>query len=155
MKRFCGRDFSGREMRRLCELIGEDPTRSRAQLSRLACQLLGWFKPDGGLKEMSCRVAMLRMHRQGLLQLPPPRNPKGGSGPIKHTFCSAPQPLLSRPVHELSGLHLSPSRSRAEDWLIGKQTSVWSISTHRRILFQIGQMKNSCVTAGRAAPTVE
>ena len=51
MKRFCGRDFSGREMRRLCELIGEDPTRSRAQLSRLACQLLGWFKPDGGLKE--------------------------------------------------------------------------------------------------------
>ena len=71
MKRFCGRDFSGREMRRLCELIGEDPTRSRAQLSRLACQLLGWFKPDGGLKEMSCRVAMLRMHRQGLLQLPP------------------------------------------------------------------------------------
>ena len=46
MKRFCGRDFSGREMRRLCELIGEDPTRSRAQLSRLACQLLGWFKPD-------------------------------------------------------------------------------------------------------------
>ena len=80
MKRFCGRDFSGREMRRLCELIGEDPTRSRAQLSRLACQLLGWFKPDGGLKEMSCRVAMLRMHRQGLLQLPPPRNPKGGSG---------------------------------------------------------------------------
>ena len=46
MKRFCGRDFSGQEMRRLGELIGEDPTRSRAQLSRLACQLLGWFKPD-------------------------------------------------------------------------------------------------------------
>ena len=117
MKRFCGRDFSGREMRRLCELIGEDPTRSRAQLSRLACQLLGWFKPDGGLKEMSCRVAMLRMHRQGLLQLPPPRNPKGGSGPIKHTFCSAPQPLLSRPVHELSGLHLEPVLSRPDSTL--------------------------------------
>ncbi len=117
MKRFCGRDFSGREMRRLCELIGEDPTRSRAQLSRLACQRLGWFKPDGGLKEMSCRVAMLRMHRQGLLQLPPPRNPKGGSGPIKHTFCSAPQPLLSRPVHELSGLHLEPVLSRPDSTL--------------------------------------
>ena len=101
----------------MCELIGEDPTRSRAQLSRLACQLLGWFKPDGGLKEMSCRVAMLRMHRQGLLQLPPPRNPKGGSGPIKHTFCSAPQPLLSRPVHELSGLHLEPVLSRPDSTL--------------------------------------
>ena len=41
MKRFCGRDFSGQEMRRLCELIGEDPTRSRAQLSCLALPALG------------------------------------------------------------------------------------------------------------------
>ena len=62
-------------------------------------------------------MAMLRMHRQGLLQLPPPRNPKGGSGPIKHTFCSAPQPLLSRPVHELSGLHLEPVLSRPDSTL--------------------------------------
>ena len=90
MKRFCGRDFSGQEMRRLGELIGEDPTRSRAQLSRLACQLLGWFKPDGGLKEMSCRVAMLRLHREGLLQLPPPRNRTGGSSRIEHTFLERP-----------------------------------------------------------------
>ena len=30
MKRFCGRDFSGREMRRLCELIGEDRPAARA-----------------------------------------------------------------------------------------------------------------------------
>jgi len=117
MKRFCGRDFSGQEMRRLGELIGEDPTRSRAQLSRLACQLLGWFKPDGGLKEMSCRVAMLRMHREGLLQLPPPRNRKGGSGRIEHTFCSAPQAPLSRPVHELPDLHLEPVLSRPDSAL--------------------------------------
>ena len=117
MKRFCGRDFSGQEIGRLRDLIGEDPTRSRAQLSRLACQLLGWFKPDGGLKEMSCRVAMLRMHRQGLLQLPPPRNRKGGSGRIEHTFWSAPQPLLSRPVHELPGVHLEPVLSRPDSAL--------------------------------------
>ena len=117
MKRFCGRDFSGQEMRRLGDLISEDPTRSRAQLSRLACQLLGWFKPDGGLKEMSCRVAMLRMHREGLLQLPPPRNRKGGSSRIEHTFWSAPQAPLSRPVHELPGVHLEPVLSRPDSAL--------------------------------------
>ena len=75
MKRYCGRDFSGEEMGQLRALIAEDAGRTRAQLSRLACRLLEWRKADGGLKEMSCRVAMLRMHREGLLQLPPPPQP--------------------------------------------------------------------------------
>ena len=117
MKRYCGRNFTGQEIGQLCDLIADNPTRTRAQLSRLACRLLEWRKTDGGLKQMSCRVAMLRMHREGLLQLPPPRNRKGGSGRIEHTFCSAPQPLLSRPVHELAGLHLEPVLSRPDSTL--------------------------------------
>ena len=108
MKRYCGRRFTGEEIGQLCALIADNPGRTRAQLSRLACRLLQWRKADGGLKEMSCRVAMLRMHREGLLQLPPPRNRKGGSSRIEHTFWSAPQPPLSRPVHELPGVHLEP-----------------------------------------------
>ena len=91
--------------------------RTRAQLSRLACRLLQWRKADGGLKEMSGRVAMLRLHREGRLQLPPPRNRKGGSSRIEHTFWSAPQPLLSRPVHELPGVHLEPVLSRPDSAL--------------------------------------
>ena len=112
MKRYCGRRFSGEEIGQLCALIADHPGRTRAQLSRLACRLLQWRKAGGGLKEMSCRVAMLRLHREGLLQLPPPRNRKGGSSRIEHTFWSAPQPLLSRPVHELPGVHLEPVLSR-------------------------------------------
>ena len=112
MKRYCGRRFSGEEVGQLCALIADHPGRTRAQLSRLACRLLQWRKAGGGLKEMSCRVAMLRLHREGLLQLPPPRNRKGGSSRIEHTFWSAPQPLLSRPVHELPGVHLEPVLSR-------------------------------------------
>ena len=81
MKRFCGRDFSGQEMRRLCELIGEDPTRSRAQLSRLACQLLGWFKPDGGLKEMSCRGGHAAHASAGVAAAAAPSQPEGRLGP--------------------------------------------------------------------------
>ena len=53
---------------------------------------------------MSCRVAMLRLNREGLLKLPPTRNRKGGSSRIEYTFWSAPQPPLSRPVHEPPGL---------------------------------------------------
>ena len=65
MKRSCGRRFTGEEIGQLCALIADNPGRTRAQLSRLACRLLQWRKADGGLKEMSCRVAMLRMHREG------------------------------------------------------------------------------------------
>ena len=93
MKRYCGRYFSDEEIGQLCALIAEHPSGTRAQLSRWASRLLQWRKADGGLKEMSCRVAMLRMHREGLLQLPPPRNRKGGSSRIEHTFWSAPQPF--------------------------------------------------------------
>ena len=117
MKRYCGRRFTGEEIGQLCALIADNPGRTRAQLSRLACRLLQWRKADGGLKEMSCRVAMLRMHREGLLQLPPPRNRKGGSSRIEHTFWSAPQPPLSRPVHELPGVHLEPVLSRPDSTL--------------------------------------
>jgi hypothetical protein len=70
--RYCGRDFSETELTLIRTLIAEDPRRTRADLSRLACQAMYWLKPDGGLKDMSCRVAMLRMQGDGLIQLPPP-----------------------------------------------------------------------------------
>ena len=113
MKRFCGRDFSGQEMRRLCELIGEDPTRSRAQLSRLACQLLGWFKPDGGLKEMSCRVAMLRMHRQGCCSCRPlatRREARAHQAHFLQRTATAAVPTRARAVRPASGAGPEPPR---------------------------------------------
>ncbi len=71
--RYCGRDFSQAELTQIRQLIADDPGRSRAELSRLTCQALHWYKVDGGLKDMSARVAMLRMQDDGLMTLPPPR----------------------------------------------------------------------------------
>ena len=79
-------------------LIAEDPKRTRADLSRLACQAMHWLKPDGGLKDMSCRVAMLRMQGDGLIQLPPPR-------------CPRPQTNIRIGVETDSALTTSPARS--------------------------------------------
>jgi hypothetical protein len=59
--RYCGRDFSADEIAQIRRLITEDPSRSRAERSRLTCRVLAWYKVDGGLKDMSARVAMLRM----------------------------------------------------------------------------------------------
>jgi hypothetical protein len=71
--RYCGRDFNEDEITRIRRLIDEEPGRTRAELSRLTCRMLAWYKADGGLKEMSARVAMLRMQEDGLIDLPPPR----------------------------------------------------------------------------------
>ena len=52
-------------------IIKEKPEFNRMRLSKEVCRMLHWLKPDGNLKDMSCRVAMLRMHRDGLIELPP------------------------------------------------------------------------------------
>ena len=71
-RRYCGRDFSESELDAIRALIGKGGLTRRA-LSREVCLRLDWRKPDGGLKDMSARVAMLRMHRDGLIVLPPPK----------------------------------------------------------------------------------
>jgi hypothetical protein len=40
-------------------------------------------RADGRLKDMSCRVAMLRMQEDGLIRLPPPRNGNGNGRPYR------------------------------------------------------------------------
>jgi hypothetical protein len=67
----------------------------------MVCEELGWLRPDGRSKDMSCRVAMLRMHRDGLITLPPPRNRNGnGRSRPRLSFASAPrQPVSLRETH--------------------------------------------------------
>jgi hypothetical protein len=50
--------------------IDSDPTMSRQKLSRLVCQWLDWRSPNGSYKEVSCRIALLKLHRQGQIKLP-------------------------------------------------------------------------------------
>ena len=71
--RYCGRDFSQAELTWLKELIADKPELTRKDLSVHFCRDVGWLKPDGGLKDMSCRVAMVKMEKDGHLVLPPPR----------------------------------------------------------------------------------
>ena len=80
--RYYGRDFTVEEMALLRALIAAEPPPTRAALSREFCRRIGWLKPDAGLKDMMARVAMLAMHRDGMIALPPPRGPKHRPKPI-------------------------------------------------------------------------
>lgn len=50
--------------------MAADPGLSRGELSRRVCEKLSWRNRTGQLKQMSCRVALLKLHRQGYLRLP-------------------------------------------------------------------------------------
>ena len=71
--RYCGRPFEPSEIALIREWL-EVPGISRFRLSREVCERLNWRRENGQLKDMSCRVALLRMQADGLITLPPPRN---------------------------------------------------------------------------------
>ncbi len=106
-RRYCGKAFCAEHIERIRALIRTHPQANRQRLSYLVCEALDWRKPDGGLKDMSCRVALLRMHQEGLIELPPPShkvNPCRSFG--RRTAQAEPEPLLEAPVHELGALRL-------------------------------------------------
>jgi hypothetical protein len=73
---YCGRSFTAAELELIRALLADQPQRSRYRLSLQVCERLNWRRPDGRLKDMSCRVALARMQADGLITLPPPQNPK-------------------------------------------------------------------------------
>ena len=123
MMRYCGRDFADQELEQIRGLIKQDPTRSRAELSRLTCKVLTWYKADGGLKEMSCRVAMLRMAGDGLITLPPPRC-KPPRQTIQFTTQTDPSPSINQPIHALPAPQLCPVLHR-------DHSRLWNEYIHR------------------------
>lgn len=115
-RNYSGRSFSSEEIQQLRELIAASPDASRAAISREVCRLLDWRQVDGQLKQMSCRVALLRMQEDGLLTLPPPRNGNGnGRQVISRTAAAQSQPWQEFSLSELGPLRLeivSPGESR-------------------------------------------
>lgn len=81
--RYRGRTFTGAEIELLEELIRSHPSSHRCELSKLACEALGWRQENGRPRDMLCRGAMLALHRAGLITLPPPRR-RSVNNAIRH-----------------------------------------------------------------------
>jgi hypothetical protein len=109
MSIYCGREFSTQDIQTIRELIEQRPRMRRAELSRRLCEQFAWTRPNGQLKDMTCRVALLRMQDDGLIILPAsqmsrPRN----RAHFPPTPATDAQAALVRPVHELPALSLRP-----------------------------------------------
>jgi len=115
---YCGREFSPEDIQTIKLLIEHNPSLKRRPLSRKVCQRLGWLKPNGELKDMTCRVAMLRMHADGLITLPPAQSRGVRVKPhFPPTTATDPQTPLMQPVHELGALRLCPITDTASSRL--------------------------------------
>jgi hypothetical protein len=90
---YCGREFTDEEITLIKRLIVDNPGITRQKLSTTFCEKVGWRKADGTLKDMSCRVAFLRMHRDSHIPLPAPRNSSNNDKKVpKRTLLAEPQP---------------------------------------------------------------
>ena len=54
-------------------LIVENPSCSRRELSKKLCEAWNWMQANGALRDMVCRSMMLKLHREGHIELPPVR----------------------------------------------------------------------------------
>ncbi len=67
-----GQHFTDDILARIRLRVRDEPTLTRSGLSRDVCEWMGWRDAAGRFKEMSCRVALLKLSRGGLIELPEP-----------------------------------------------------------------------------------
>jgi len=65
-----GRNFSEEILARIRSRVKGDPVLTRTALSREVCTWLEWQGADRQPKDMSCRVALLKLARRGVIELP-------------------------------------------------------------------------------------
>lgn len=66
-----GQEFSDTMIVRIDRAIKSKKGMTRSKLSRLVCEWLNWRSPNGKLKELSCRKALIKLEDAGLIKLPP------------------------------------------------------------------------------------
>jgi uncharacterized protein DUF4338/transposase Tn5 family protein/transposase-like protein len=66
----CGQEFSAQLLQRIQQTVDDEPELSRRALSRRVCAWLDWRTAGGEPKDLSCRVALLKLQRRGSLNLP-------------------------------------------------------------------------------------
>jgi len=115
---YCAREFSEGDIQIIRDLMAQDPKLQRSALSRKLCQLWGWTKPNGDLKDMTCRVALLRMQADGLITLPPSRiGVVRKRAQFPSTSASDANAPIKQPVHELQRITLQVVSGKATSLL--------------------------------------
>jgi hypothetical protein len=109
----CGREFSAATMAGIRGMLRRNPSLSRRALSRRVCEWLGWRGVNGKFKEVSCRKALLKLHRDGHIVLPAAERhcfPRARSEPPIYQASTGPE--LCCALEELGEISIVPVSSR-------------------------------------------
>lgn len=106
-ERLCGKPFGEKELSVVKEkIINADPF-LRSEIARRVCRALDWVDITGKPKLKSAQVGLLRLHREGFIELPLPRNGNGNKTAMIHDDIELPDSIeLTGTVGDLTGLRL-------------------------------------------------
>ena len=80
---YSGRSFSPEELVLMRQAASEYASLGITEIARTICEWLDWKRPNGRLKNHECRLLLERLHRQGILKLPPlHRSGRRGPRPV-------------------------------------------------------------------------
>jgi hypothetical protein len=115
-QKFCGREFSAKEISLIQEVVETCGGISRNELANTVCELLEWKRLNGRLKNRECQELLAQLESKGILELPEKRQ-DGNSSARK---CKAavqpdtPCSLLSGSVEEFTPLVVERIESREQ-----------------------------------------
>lgn len=119
------REFTPADINKIKSIMAQHPTITRTALSRKVCDALHWFRQNGQRNDMTCRVALNRLEKRGLITLPPPIQ-FNSNGKWLPQITKASDP--GAPINESAGL-LAPIRLLVVT--PGNKARLWNELIHR------------------------
>jgi hypothetical protein len=119
--RLCGQRFTPEIVGRIAATVETEPSISRRSLSRRVCEWLDWRAPNGKLREVSCRKALLELERHGRVNLPEPERVPGFEEAPSKQKAPPVVPEVRCSLSELGKVEVIPVSSR-----YSKASGIWN-----------------------------
>jgi len=107
-----GQWFGLEVVERIAATVKAEPAISRRALSRRVCEWLDWRAPDGKLREVSCRKALLELERRGHVALPACEEVPGFAPEAAKRRQPPAMPEVKGRLEELGAIEVVPVTSR-------------------------------------------
>lgn len=101
-----GQEIDNKIMARIQEVIDGNPGMSRVKLSRRICEELRWRSRNGRLKEVNCRKALTKLHRDGKIRLAEAGRFEGKRKPRREPERVSPEAVTSGVLKDFQPVEL-------------------------------------------------
>lgn len=116
-----GQWFGSEVVEHIASTVKSEPTISRRGLSRRVCEWLDWRAPNGKLRELSCRKALVQLARRGQVDLPGYEPVPGFTRPVVRQEKPPVVAEVECSLAELGEIEVVPVSSR-----YSKASGIWN-----------------------------